>query len=821
MKGIYNQTCTTCYFNSGLQMLYHIKECHAYISNYTGGNPDLIHIKEAFSLLDSSGGDPVILTKDTINSLKVGDGHQDVDEFLTTKFFSHIGPTDISSLYFVDTEKACCIDNSGKYIDLSFNEIPQSILILPMKDISGQSLAGLTEEYQKEVLVSLDRCRGKSAVKQHTITIPDQNRYLIVKLNRYVSSVSGSKFTQNKLDNPVIAEDLLTVGGVEFTLRGIIHHSGGVTGGHYVYHLKTENKWTVFDDSNVTSGVTIDDNTKNSGYVYLYERVMAPTQAHTQAPAGPGQPPTFPGQAPTQAPTGLAQAPAAVPANLTNFLTRQSISVNANWSILEPVQTIPDEIKPYIGETKSFVRAPAEFKGEYEFLKVHGLAFLYDNNMYIHTAAEELYGVNGAFATKSAAKYLSLMYKYTLPGRKLALESAKGLAKNTEAGDSVETQLGQIQGYLKRIKVVMGQAFTQAPTQAPTGALLPAPVHTPAPTPTPHTLAPSGPTQAPTPHAPVHTPAPAPTPHAPAPTPPTQAPTKAQITCALCKLSIHHDATECAHCGASFVKPPAVIVMRHGVRADFPRSSSRSSSLSLCEQKDISNAWFMLGTILGTTNTETERPYDTPLCEYTRPKEAYNDISDRFSQITRIVTSPFVRCVQTAAAIAAQMPTEPEIFVNRNLGEKYSTLRTYTENNPIKRLTFQELTSDELERVFKQAYKDAGSKEFKGKVMLREDPKWNEFNDDRAWFNMLDTEIKKEIRQKGDGTLLLITHGDVARIINNHDKDFDNTGIRLWLLDYCGYYTNISEPTKPDEFSTEWKAGKFIISAAVGQSINK
>jgi broad specificity phosphatase PhoE len=229
----------------------------------------------------------------------------------------------------------------------------------------------------------------------------------------------------------------------------------------------------------------------------------------------------------------------------------------------------------------------------------------------------------------------------------------------------------------------------------------------------------------------------------------------------------------------------------------------------------------MLGTILGTTNTETERPYDTPLCEYTRPKEAYNDISDRFSQITRIVTSPFVRCVQTAAAIAAQMPTEPEIFVNRNLGEKYSTLRTYTENNPIKRLTFQELTSDELERVFKQAYKDAGSKEFKGKVMLREDPKWNEFNDDRAWFNMLDTEIKKEIRQKGDGTLLLITHGDVARIINNHDKDFDNTGIRLWLLDYCGYYTNISEPTKPDEFSTEWKAGKFIISAAVGQSINK
>ena len=561
--------------------------------------------------------------------------------------------------------------------------------------------------------------------------------------------------------------------------------------------MKTEPGWTEFNDSRVTPTQIISDNTKNSGYVYLYERVLG----SAAAPAAP------------------AQAPIAVPADLTNFLTRKRISVNANWSILEPVQNIPDEIKPYIGETKSFVRAPAEFKGEYEFLKVHGLAFLVGTDMFIHKAAEQLYGGGGAFTNKNAAKYLNLMYNYTLHGRKLALESAKGLAKNTEPGVSVQTQLNEMQGYLKRIEVVMERASTRAltetllpaqtPTRAPTGTLLPA--QTPTRAPTGALLpaqAPTGPGKAPTQ----------------APAGPRRAPKQVQITCAICKLSYDRDATKCA-CGTSFVKPkpPAVIVMRHGVRADH--------AFSLCGQKDISNAWFMLGTILGTTNTETERLYDPPLCEYTKPKEAYNDISGRFAQITRIVTSPFVRCVQTAAAIAAQMPTEPEIFVNRNLGEKYSTLRSYTENNPNKMLTFQELTSDQLEMVFKQAYKAAGSKEFKGQVRLRGKPVWDISGEDRAWFTMLDTEIKKEISQKGDGTLLLITHGDVARIINNHDENFEYTATPgYWGTGYCGYYTNISDPKNPEEFSKEWKAGKFIVSAAVGepklpaavgQSINK
>jgi broad specificity phosphatase PhoE len=222
----------------------------------------------------------------------------------------------------------------------------------------------------------------------------------------------------------------------------------------------------------------------------------------------------------------------------------------------------------------------------------------------------------------------------------------------------------------------------------------------------------------------------------------------------------------------------------------------------------------MLETILETTNTQTERPYDTPLCEYNRPKEAYTDISVRFAPITRIVTSPFVRCVQTAAAIAAQLPNVPEIFVNRNLGEKYSAALSYGKQ-------FQELTVEQLNNVFKQAYKAAGPKEFNGQVELRGNPAWDISGEDRAWFTMLDNEIKEEIRQKGDGTLLLITHGDVAILINNHDKDFVITATpEFWVPDYCGYYTNISDPSV-DEFSTEWKAGKFIDSAAVGQPINK
>ena len=773
MKGINNPN-TTCYFNSGLQMLYHLGPCHDYISKYGGPNENLNHVKTAFTLLDSSGGSPVTLSAETITGLTVvGSGHQDVTEFLNNRFLNHVGPTDIPSLFFVDEEEAKCRENSGNETDSSKTSQPQSILILPMRDISGQSLAGLTEEYQKEELVTgdnnLERCKGKSSitVKRHTITIPEQNRYLIVALNRFVTSGSAGTFKQNKLENPVIAEDLLTVGGVKFMLCGLIHHSGGVTGGHYVYHLKTGAGWTEFNDSSVTPTQIISDNIKNSGYVYLYERVMAPAMAP-------------------------AMAPTAVPADLTNFLTRKRISVNADWSKLELIQTIPDEIKPYVGRNRLFVRAPVEFKGEYEFLQKHGLAFLDGKDMFIHKAAEQLYGEGGAFTNKNAAKYLNLMYKYTLPGRKLALESAKGLAKNTEAGVSVQTQLNEMQSYLKRISVVMKPVLTQVSTP---------PAQVPA-------QAPTGPTQAPT-QVPVQAPTDPQQAPAQASTPPAQASTPAQApakACESCTLLNNAGATHCAACGAPLEKPSAVIVMRHGVRAD--------NAGKLCDPADIRNAWAMLGKSLGTTNTETERPYDTPLCEYTRPKEAYNDISDRFSQITRIVTSPFVRCVQTAAAIAAQLPNDLEIFVNRNLGEKYSAARSYGK-------PFQELTVEQLNNVFKQAYKAAGSKEFKGQVRLRGKPVWDISGEDRAWFTMLDTEIKKEISQKGDGTLLLITHGDVARLINNHDKDFEITATPgFWGPDYCGYYTNISDPSV-DEFHTEWKAGKFIESAVVDRPINK
>jgi ubiquitin C-terminal hydrolase len=47
---------------------------------------------------------------------------------------------------------------------------------------------------------------------------------------------------------------------------------GNLNGGHYIYYHKFDDKWHVFDDSNIS----IQNNTENiinKGYIYLYERI--------------------------------------------------------------------------------------------------------------------------------------------------------------------------------------------------------------------------------------------------------------------------------------------------------------------------------------------------------------------------------------------------------------------------------------------------------------------------------------------------------------------------------------------------------------------
>jgi hypothetical protein len=100
---------------------------------------------------------------------------------------------------------------------------------------------------------------------------------------------------------------------------------------------------------------------------------------------------------------------------------------------------------------------------------------------------------------------------------------------------------------------------------------------------------------------------------------------------------------------------PCVIIMRHGIREDSvigPRKVV-DEVLNFYDKK--------------------ERPYDVPLLDYDIPKLRANQLLTKYN-ITKIVSSPFRRCLQTAGIIAKVLSI-PSVNINPLFGEKCTELR--------------------------------------------------------------------------------------------------------------------------------------------------
>ena len=88
------------------------------------------------------------------------------------------------------------------------------------------------------------------------------------------------RFIGQKIETRVTVPDTQTIGKGSYDLRGVIHHSGGVDGGHYVYHYRNppdnqDKNWVSFSDSDVKKDLDRPDQI-NTGYVYLFERQGSP-----------------------------------------------------------------------------------------------------------------------------------------------------------------------------------------------------------------------------------------------------------------------------------------------------------------------------------------------------------------------------------------------------------------------------------------------------------------------------------------------------------------------------------------------------------------
>jgi ubiquitin C-terminal hydrolase len=283
----------TCFFNSILQLLYQCTVLNKLIlSNNFSGNLIPYYSDFLNSYINSNSSfSPTNIVNYVSNSLgRKGYQQEDAEQYLNfiidciidelkefTKTNS-LGLVKISNknltlnelidnLFTIKIKKILTCPNCS-YCSESNDDINKLYLAIDSSD-SEQNLENLIQKYLFETLDQdnrwkCDKCHNmvQATISRQIIKVP---KYLIITLKRY------DKFN-NKINTSTNMPDNIDLNTKSYYLRGIVYHSGGTGGGHYVYYGKnTLNDWFLYNDSSVSN---ISDNNisniKKHGYIYLY-----------------------------------------------------------------------------------------------------------------------------------------------------------------------------------------------------------------------------------------------------------------------------------------------------------------------------------------------------------------------------------------------------------------------------------------------------------------------------------------------------------------------------------------------------------------------
>ena len=118
-----------------------------------------------------------------------------------------------------------------------------------------------------------EKCK-KKVIANKKLIIKKTPEYLFISLKRfefeYIKELN--KIKSSKINSDILMPNITVINNIGYQLKGCIYHMGNLNGGHYVYYHKFDDKWHVFDDSNI-SIQSNNENIINKGYIYLYERI--------------------------------------------------------------------------------------------------------------------------------------------------------------------------------------------------------------------------------------------------------------------------------------------------------------------------------------------------------------------------------------------------------------------------------------------------------------------------------------------------------------------------------------------------------------------
>uniref|UniRef100_A0A914YY85 USP domain-containing protein n=1 Tax=Panagrolaimus superbus TaxID=310955 RepID=A0A914YY85_9BILA len=129
----------------------------------------------------------------------------------------------------------------------------------------------LLERWMRHASANCNECKQDKII-QNEVTIPPQQRYLILEINRFNVQNNGANITQYENNITYLNEESQQFFKHNWKLIAATEYKGYVRNGHYVYWKKLEKSWAVVDDNKVSIYDKLNEGLRGYRY-FIFEKL--------------------------------------------------------------------------------------------------------------------------------------------------------------------------------------------------------------------------------------------------------------------------------------------------------------------------------------------------------------------------------------------------------------------------------------------------------------------------------------------------------------------------------------------------------------------